>query len=165
MKKSKLLNKLKKEEKLELVEPSDEICTSYLEKADNCLLSAKILFQHDIYENSISEAYYAMYNSLLALLFKTGIKCENHTASIIILKKIFGRTDLSKIIKKAKKERIDKQYYVTSKKDFTLSKETAQNMLSSAEDFLIKMKLLIKNITIVELNKLRENFSILYSDL
>src|SRR3989338_649708 len=99
------LDKLKKEGKLELVEPSEEICKSYIEKSDNCLKSAKLLLQHSLYENSVSMSYYAMYNALTALLFKTGIKCENHAGSIILLKKLFGRMDLFKIISFAKKER------------------------------------------------------------
>jgi len=62
--KSSFLSKLKRSKKLKLVEPSDEICKSYLKKADKCLLSAKILFENKLYENSVSESYYAMYNSL-----------------------------------------------------------------------------------------------------
>ena len=42
MKKPSFLNKLKEERKLELVEPSEEICSSYLGKADNCPKSADI---------------------------------------------------------------------------------------------------------------------------
>ena len=34
---NKFLIKLKKEERLELVEPSENICDSYLEKSNNCL--------------------------------------------------------------------------------------------------------------------------------
>jgi len=40
----------------------------------------------------------------LALLFKVGIKSENHTASILLLKELFG-LDNSKILN-AKKERM-----------------------------------------------------------
>jgi len=35
-------------------------------------------------------AYYSMYYSVLALFFATGIKCENHTAAIILLREIFA---------------------------------------------------------------------------
>ena len=114
MKKQIFLNKLKKESKLELVEPSEEMVLSYLQKAENCIKSSKILFQNRLYENATSEAYYCMYNSLLALLFKTGIKSENHSASIIMLKELFRENALYKIISLAKEERIDKQYYVES---------------------------------------------------
>ena len=45
MKKPDFLSKLKKDGKLESVEPSEEICSSYLKKADDCLKSAKILLK------------------------------------------------------------------------------------------------------------------------
>lgn len=51
MKKQNFLSKLKKEGKLGLVEPSEEIKLSYLQKAENCLKSAKILFQNKLYVN------------------------------------------------------------------------------------------------------------------
>ena len=157
MKKISFLNKLKKEGGLELVEPSEEVCNSYLEKANNSLKSAKILLQNDLYENSISMSYYAMYNSLTALLFKTGIKCENHAGSIILFKELFRRIGLFKIISSAKKERIDKQYYVDSKKNIILTKESAQDMFTKAEKFLIQTKLMIKNIRVEEIERIREN--------
>ncbi len=157
MKKPSFLSKLKKEGKLELVEPSEEICKSYIEKADNCLKSAKLLLQHNLYENSVSMSYYAMYNLLTALLFKCGIKCENHAGSIILFKKLFGKSDLFKVISFAKEERIDKQYYVTSKKNFILTKESAEDMVKKAEDFLVKMKLVIVGLKNEQIETLRGN--------
>jgi uncharacterized protein (UPF0332 family) len=151
MKKSNFLIKLKKQDKLEVVEPSENVCNSYLKKADDSLKSAKVLLQNNLYENSVSMSYYAMYNSLAALLFKVGVKCENHSGSIILFKILFGRIDLHKTIKFAKKERIDKQYYV----DFILTKESAIDLLKKAEDFLVKMKLIIKNIGNEDVKKLR----------
>src|SRR3989344_353640 len=115
MTKSDFLNKMKAERKVELVEPSEEMRTSYLEKADECMKSAKVLFENSLFETSISMSYYTMYNSLIAMLFKCGIKCENHSASILLLKILFNQPELFKIISWAKKERIDKQYYVSIK--------------------------------------------------
>jgi len=157
MKKLDFLNKLKNEGKLELVEPSLDICESYLEKAGNSMKAAKILAQNNLYENSVSMSYYAMYNSLTALLFRVGIKSENHSASIIIFKELFGRIDLYKMISFAKKERIDKQYYV----DFTLTKESAEDLAKKAEDFLVKMKLIIKNLKNDDILRVRKEFSAL----
>ena len=159
MRKLSFLSKLKKEGKLELVEPSEEICKSYIEKADNCLKSAKLLLQNSLYENSVSMSYYAMYNSLTALLFKTGTKCENHAGSIVLFKKLFGRLELFKIISSAKEERIDKQYYVTSEKNFVLTKESAEDMVKKAEDFLLKMKLSITDLKNEQIENLREKFN------
>lgn len=141
-----------------LVEPSDEICDSYLEKAGNCLKSAKILLQNNLYENSLSMSYYVMYNSLAALLFKIGIKCENHSGSILLFKKLFDRSDLFKIISFAKKERIDKQYYVVSKEDFLLTKGSAQDVFTKAENFIVQMKLILENLKNEELKQLRKKF-------
>jgi uncharacterized protein (UPF0332 family) len=45
-----------------------------------------------------------MYNSLTALLFRVGIKCENHAGSILLLKKLFKRIDLFNAISFAKEE-------------------------------------------------------------
>ena len=81
MRKSNFLNEVRNEGKLELVEPSEEICKSYLRKTDNCFKSAKLLLQNELYENSISMSYYAMYNSLLALFFRTGIKSKKKKES------------------------------------------------------------------------------------
>ena len=154
---NKFLNKLKKEEKLELVEPSEDICDSYSQKSADCLKSAKLLLQNNLFENSIGMSYYAMYNLLLALLFRVGIKCENHGCSILLLKLLFDEDDLYKLISDAKKERIDKQYYVTTEKD-EITKEIADELLSNAEDFVLKMKVVIRSLSNDSIEELREKF-------
>ena len=154
---NKFLNKLKNEEKLELVEPSEDISNSYSEKSANCLKSAKLLLQNNLYENSIGQSYYAMYNILLALLFRVGIKCENHGGSILLLKLLFSENDLYTLISDAKKERIDKQYYVTTKKD-EITKEITDELLRNAEDFILKMKVVIENFGNDGIDELRGKF-------
>ena len=154
---NKFLNKLKKEKKLGLVEPSEEICDSYSQKSSDCLKSAKLLLKNNLFENSIGMSYYAMYNLLLALLFRVGIKCENHGGSILLLKLLFEKDDLYKLISEAKKERIDKQYYVTTEKD-EITKEIADELLNNAEDFVLKMKVVIRNLNNDFIEELREKF-------
>jgi len=160
MRKNNFLTKLKGEEKLEEVEPSEEVSNSYLDKANNCLASAKLLFENELYENSVGLSYYTMYNSLVALLFKSGIKCENHAASILLLKILFNQKELFKIISDAKEERVDKQYYVTTEK-VDMTKESSEELVLKAEDFLVKMKLVIKELKNEEIDTFRENFEIL----
>ena len=144
------LNKLKKEEKLELVEPSQDICDSYSEKSSNCFKSAKLLLPNNLYENSIGLSYYAMYNQLLALLFQVGVKCENHSGSILLLKLLFGEKELYKTISEAKKERIDKQYYVTTEKN-ELTKEIGEELLSNAENFIVRLKVILNILITIKL--------------
>jgi uncharacterized protein (UPF0332 family) len=155
--KNKFLNKLKKEGKLELVESSEDICDSYSQKSSDCLKSAKLLLQNNLFENSIGMSYYAMYNLLLALLFRVGVKCENHAASILLLKLLFEEDNLYKFISEAKKERIDKQYYITAKKD-KITKEIAKELLNHSEEFVLRIKVVIKNLNNDLIEKIRKNF-------
>ncbi|MBU1203536.1 MAG: HEPN domain-containing protein [Nanoarchaeota archaeon] len=160
MKKNNFLSKLKKEEKLELVEPSIEVCSSYLEKADDCLASAKLLYENKLYENSVSMSYYTMYNSLIALLFKLGIKSENHSGSILLLKLLLGKNELFDIVSNAKKERVDKQYYVITE-GFDITKDSAGVLVLNAGNFLLNIKLVIKKLNNKEIDKIRKDFLIL----
>ena len=107
---------------LELVDPSKEIEASYKEKSKSNLESAQILFKSDKLEEAVSLAYFSMYNMLMALFFKTGIKSESHIASIILMREIFGLDETD--IKFAKEERKDKQYYV----GFHITKKQVQEM-------------------------------------
>ena len=116
MKKSNFLSKLKREGKLKEVDESVEVAESYLRKSADSLKAARILLKEGLVENSVTSSYYAMYNSLVALLFKIGIKCENHTGAILLLRE-FGLFELGEIISNAKKERIDKQYYIDTSFD------------------------------------------------
>jgi len=153
------LRKLKRKRIIDLVESSEEMKLSYLIKAENCLKSAKILFQNQLYENSTSEAYYCMYNSLLSLLFKIGIKSENHSASIILFDKLFDNKELVKTIFWAKEERIDKQYYVETQQIVKVTKDSCNEMILMAEDFLVKIKLIISELGNEKINSVRNSFN------
>jgi len=159
MKELTFLKKLKRKRIIELVESSEEMKLSYLTKSENCLRSAKILFQSQLYENSTSEAYYCMYNSLLSLLFKIGIKSENHSASIILFDGLFGNKGLVKTISWAKGERIDKQYYIETQQIVKVTKESCNEMIVKAEDFLVKMKLIISELNNEKISSVRDAFT------
>jgi uncharacterized protein (UPF0332 family) len=152
--KSSFLNRLKTDRVLELVEPSGNMCESYLGKAEDCFKSAKLLLEHELFENSIQMSYYAMYNSLLALLFKCGIKSENHAGSILLFKELFKRQEMFEIISDAKEGRIETQYYVVS----TQSREPARAMFSDTEEFLVQMKLIISGLGTEEIRRIRSEF-------
>lgn len=152
MKKEVFLSKLTKEGKLELVDPSEEIKESYLDKSESNLESAKILLESDKLEEAVSLAYYSMYNSLISLLFKTGIKSENHSASIILLKKLFSINNSD--INSAKKERVDKQYYI----DFEITKEQVKEAIRQAEKFNGEIIDFISKMTNEKVAQLRKKF-------
>jgi len=129
MKRINFLFKLYRKGKIEEVEPSEEIKKAYLIRADESLSSAKTLLQIGNLRDSVALAYYAMYHSVIGLLFRIGIKCENHAAAIIMLKEIFSIDNAQ--ISKAKTDRVDKQYYV----DFDVSREEANSSIALAEEF------------------------------
>ena len=152
MKKIIFLIKLKNEGKLEIIEPSDEVTESYLQKAESHFEAAKILLASNKLEECVSMSYYGMYHSLLALLFKCGIKSENHAASILLLKDLFKESNIAEIISFGKKERIDKQYYT----DFKLTKLECEDMIEKSENFIIECKRLIKNLNEEKISNLRD---------
>ncbi|MBT4825060.1 HEPN domain-containing protein [Candidatus Woesearchaeota archaeon] len=149
MRKMNFLIKLYKEGKLQLVEPSEEIKEAYLHKSSKSLSSAKALLKIGNLEDSVALAYYSMYHCLLALLFRTGIKCENHTGSIILLKNVFEIDN--KNISNAKSERVDKQYYV----DFDVSKDETKQAIEIAEDFIAEITDFIERLNHNKINDYR----------
>ena len=152
MRKINFLIKLKKEGKLKIIEPNGNVKDSYIEKSKNSLKSAEILLEKELIENSVPMAYYSMYNMLTALLYYLGIKCENHSASIIILKELFG-IDNSKI-EFAKTERVDKQYYI----DFKITKEEVESLIRSAVEFNSMLYDFIEKLTTKQITQYKEEF-------
>ncbi|MCX6748159.1 MAG: hypothetical protein NT076_00995 [Candidatus Pacearchaeota archaeon] len=70
-----------------------------------------------------------------------------------------GNQDLVKIISWAKEERIDKQYYVETQQIVKVTKESCNEMILKAEDFLVKMKLLINELNNERINSARDSFT------
>ena len=141
MRKISFLTKLAKEKKLQSVDPSSEVKEDYLQRSNESLSSAKALIKIGNLKDSVALSYYSMYHCLLAALFMIGIKCEKHTASIILLKEVFG-IDNTKILR-AKSDRVDKQYYV----DFSVNLKEANKSIELAEEFIAEMNNLIATLT------------------
>lgn len=131
------LVKLYEDGKLQPIDASEEISLSYMIKSSKSLLSSKTLKDIGNHEDCVALAYYSMYHSLLALLFKVGIKSENHKASITLLKEIFDIDNSSILF--AKSERVDKQYYVefnASEKDSVIAIKNAEEFIDTVNDFI-----------------------------
>ncbi|MBS3108932.1 HEPN domain-containing protein [Candidatus Woesearchaeota archaeon] len=146
---------MKSEEKVILISPSVEICKSYVIKSKNCLRSAKILYKARLYENSVGEAYYAMYNAALAMLYRAGIKSLNHSATSMMIGFVFNRPDLKGKLEIAKKERIRKQYSVMDKIGLLSIVKTSEQFMLEAEDFMLECEVLIGAIQPNRLKRLR----------
>ena len=145
--------KLCKEEKLKIIEPTDQVKESYIQKSKSSIRSANILIENEQLEDATAMTYYSMYNMLIALLYKAGIKCENHAAAIIILKELFKFDNSS--ISFAKTERVDKQYYI----DFKISKEDVKDLIKKAEEFNAMLYGFIDSLTKKQIVEYREELS------
>ncbi len=152
MRKIGFLAKLHKEGKLQLVESSEAVRDSYIAKSESNLASAKILLENSRLEEAVALAYYSMYHMLGALLFRIGIKCENHGASIILLKLVFGIDN--KQISLAKQERIDKQYYT----DFRVAEKDVADAVLVAEEFDKKLLDFISKLDNQKIEEYRKRF-------
>ncbi len=150
MKKQGFLNKLYREGKIQIVEPSAQVQEAYRKKSESYLISAKILLENARLEETVSMAYYSMYYMVLALLFKTGIKCENHSGAMILLESLYG-LDNSRITA-AKRDRIDKQYYV----DFAITAEEVRDSMEEAEAFCADLYDFMERLHQGEISRLRE---------
>ena len=158
MKNLKFLSKLKNEKSLKLVEPSDEISKAYLIKSDKCLQVSRLAFEAEIYENAVSEAYYSIYNTVMSLFFKCGIKCENHSGAVILIKEIFHLERQHIIFSEFKKDRIDNQYYIPILDTEPINKEKCNERINTAQRFCIELRAHMGNLTIQDINDIRQRF-------
>ena len=95
-----------------------------------------------------------MYNNVVSLFFKCGIKCENHSAAAILFKEFFNQKDLSLIFSKAKEERIDKQYYITPSQNNPVTNESAKEMISISMRFNPQIIAFKNNLNLEEIKKI-----------
>lgn len=158
MKKSNFLNKLKKEESLKLVEPSEEISKSYLIKSDKCIQVAKLAYDAGIYENAVSEAYYSLYNVVQALFYKCGIKNENHSGAVLLIKQLFNLDNYYLIFSEFKKDRINNQYYISILNTEPINKEKCNERIRTAQKFNAELRAYSGNLTLQEINNIRKAF-------
>ncbi len=152
MRRIRFIQKLVKEKKIQIVEPSNEIHSSYKIKSINSLKAAKILMKENLIEEAISMNYYAIYNNAISLLILIGIKCENHDATIIILKELFKINTTT--FENAKKERIEQQYYTNQELKIAEAKELIKN----SEEFINEIDFFIESLTQDDKNNLLIEF-------
>ncbi|MCK8519634.1 HEPN domain-containing protein [Methanoculleus sp. 7T] len=150
MRKQGFLNKLHREGKIRIVEPSAQVQEAYRKKSESYLASAKILLENGRLEETVSMAYYSMYYMVLALLFTTGIKCENHSGAMILLESLYGIDNTR--IAAAKRDRIDKQYYV----DFAITAEDVRDSIEEAEEFCADLLDYMERLHQGDISRLRE---------
>ncbi|MCP5107786.1 MAG: HEPN domain-containing protein [bacterium] len=128
-----------------LDEDRRELSKFRLEKAEQNLKAAKLLFKDSLLSESINRSYYCIFHSARALIAYDKFDSRKHSAIIAYFNKNYikpGKVEkeYSKIISKAFKIRTDSDY-----KDFYLvTKDETKEQLENAERFLLKVKEYIK---------------------
>jgi uncharacterized protein (UPF0332 family) len=150
LKRPHFLRDLFTERKIQIVNPSEDVASAYVKKSTSHLASAILLRDNGHYEEAVSMAYYSMYHSVMALFFRTGIKCENHSAAIILLKEVYeiDTTALSD----AKRERIDMQYYVET----AATRKDVEDLIHTAELFNAHLLDILERISNEKITKYRD---------
>ncbi len=149
------LKKLHREHQISLIEPSKEIAQAYFLRSEKSLSSAKLVKNAKNFEDATSLTYYSMYYTTLALFFRCGIKCENHTAAVMLLEEV---CDIDgKALAKAKKERIDKQYYIA----FSATTSDVEALIRVAEQFNSTILDVADRFTPLAIVEIRKKFALL----
>ncbi|MGD9275642.1 MAG: HEPN domain-containing protein [Candidatus Pacearchaeota archaeon] len=135
---------------LKIVEPNERLSKSYLDNAKSSLLRAKRNFEEKDFLWTTVAIYYSEYYALYSFLQKIGIKCENHSCSILAVSILLGEGKI-KIINEHKEKRIDAQYYMKVGQEPKI-----KIMLKEAQDFISMFDELISNLSEKEIKNYRK---------
>jgi hypothetical protein len=113
----------------------------YIEKAEERLRSARLLFDKEFFDDCISRAYYSMYYGVKAVLLIKGISTRTHKGLITqfgleFVTKGYVEELLGRIISFVEEERESADYDVFA----TFTEKEAKEVLENAELFLTKIK-------------------------
>lgn len=151
MQKSKLDWCLDKEDRLRKIPPNLKKSAEHIAKARHNLLAADYNIKGNFDDWAVSQCYYAMYHSLLAILYKFGYESKNHECtitaveSLIATKKInldindiiFIRTTEQMKTKDAKSLREEFQYGTK----IDVNKEILNNLIKKSKEIVEKIEI------------------------
>ena len=135
---------------LQIVEPNERLSESYLEEAKSSLARAEKNFQDGDLLWATVVIYYAEYYALYSFLQRIGVKCENHSCSILSVTYLLGEEKV-KTINEHKGKRIDAQYYMKIGKQ-----EQVETMLKEAKEFISIFDETVSNINENEIRFYRD---------
>lgn len=135
---------------LQIAEPNERLAKSYLEEAKSSLARAEKDFQDGDLLWTTVVIYYAEYYALYSFLQRIGIKCENHSCSILAVSYMLGE-EKAKTIDEHKDKRIDAQYYMKIGKQ-----EQVETMLKEAKEFVSIFDEIVSNINEEEVKSYRD---------
>ncbi len=118
-----------------------------LRKSREKLITARIDFEHERHDDSVSRSYYAVYHAISAVLFSHGLHFSSHAQTIGAFNKDFIKTKLfpssfTRVIEKLFNERQIGDYDFGSYIDAGISSDdlnAAEKIIKTCEDYLSKL--------------------------
>ncbi len=124
-----------------LIQPNENISNSFIKLSTETLKAAENVIMNKMFLWGTVMAYYAEYYAVSSILYRLGIKSENHDCSIEVFGFLFGEDDFMKI-NKAKKMRIDSQYYMKVADDREVEK-----LLADAKSFVADQSVILNSLS------------------
>jgi len=145
--KSKLSWCLKNEKRMRKIAPKKDISDGHIKKAKHNLKAADFNIQGGFEDWAVSQLYYAMYHSLLAVLFRKGFESKNHECTINAIEYLIEKNEIN--INKEDMAFIRTTEQMTSKDAKSLREEFQYGTKTKVNEILLK-KLIKKSKEIVE---------------
>jgi len=86
---------LKNEKRMKKIAPNSKLSKEHIEKAKHNLKAADFNIQGGFSDWAVSQLYYAMYHSLLAILFKKGFESKNHECTINTIEYLIEKKEIN----------------------------------------------------------------------
>jgi uncharacterized protein (UPF0332 family) len=145
-----------------VVDPNDNLCKAYAEKAENALKAAVVLQGNK--EWQISSYYYAMYFGLYSIMMKIGVKCENHSCSISFMREFLSNRFLTTepdFLMKSMHARVDVQYYSNRQ----IEDKFYQELVAKSAKFVVKCKEIANSLKQAEIDNIRKRVESLREEI
>lgn len=86
---------LKSDKRMRKIQSNDHLSKEHIEKAKHNLKAADYSVRGNFDDWAVSQAYYAMYHALLAILFKKGFESKNHECTICAVEYLMESRQIS----------------------------------------------------------------------
>lgn len=131
------------EKKLEKIRPDNNLINKEIDSAEYDLEKAKESFENKDYKWATIKSYYSIFHSAKALVFKKGYREKSHYCLMVAFKALYVD---EKIIEKKFLDHFSEAMDLREAADYesTFSEESAEEILSNAEEFLKKTREVLK---------------------
>ena len=138
---------LASEKRMKKIKPNDKLSKEHIEKTKHNLKAADYNVQGHFDDWAVSQSYYAMYHTLLAILFKKGFESKNHECTISTVEFLIEAKEVSLSMEDISFIRTTEQ--MTTKDAKSLREEFQYGVKTDVNKVLLT-ELLQKSKTIVE---------------